>query len=71
VTNTASYQREVRRLSGRSVNLTTHMYLHTDRERLNVYLHYYTALSEVGQAFIAACLVDGVIIHERIIFEIL
>jgi len=52
----------VRRLSDRGVNLITHMYLHMDRECLDDYLHYYTALSEVGQAFIAVCRVDGAII---------
>jgi hypothetical protein len=57
-------------LSGRGVNLITHMYLHTDREYLDVYLHCYTALSEVRQTFFAVCPVDGAIMWEGI-FEIL
>jgi hypothetical protein len=37
----------IQRLSGRGVNLVTHLYLHRDQECLDIYLQYYTRLSHV------------------------
>ena len=53
------------------MNLITHMYLLTDREYLDIYLHNYTALNDVGQVFIAVRRVEGTVTKVRKLFAIL